>query len=70
MRKIKWRNVALLILFIISTCIVLHDLYVIVLKPFFTTIVEGWTWYGLGTFTIALIISCSILDYFIDEFKK
>lgn len=69
-RKVKWENVALSIIFVICSLIVLHDLYVLLIKPIFTTIVNGWTWYGLLTFSIALTIGCIIFDYFIDELKK
>lgn len=67
MRKIKWKNVGLTIILIICAGIVLHDLYVLLIEPILTTMVKGWTWYGLLTFIIALITSCSIIDYFNDE---
>lgn len=67
MKKIKWKNVGLTIILIICAGIVLHDLYVLLIEPILTTMVKGWTWYGLLTFTIALTVSCSIIDYFNDE---
>lgn len=69
-RKIKWINVALTIVLIICASIVLHDLYVILLEPIFTSMVRGWTWYGLITFVIALVICGFIIDYFSDELSK
>lgn len=69
-RNIKWRNIALTIILLICALIVIHDLYVIVLEPFVTSMVRGWTWYGLGTFIIALIVGGCILDYFSDEINR
>lgn len=69
-RKIKWENIVLSIIFVICALIVLHDLYVLLIEPIFTTMIKGWTWYGLLTFIIALIKGCIILDYFIDELNK
>lgn len=70
MRKIKWKNVGLTIILIICAGIVLHDLYVILIEPILTTMVRGWTWYGLLTFIIALTTSCSIIDYFNEELAE
>lgn len=69
-RNIKWRNIALTIILLICALIVIHDLYVIVLEPFVTSVVRGWTWYGFGTFIIALIVGGCILDYFSDEINR
>lgn len=69
-RKIKWDNIALLIILIVSTIIILHDLYVLLIMPWFNSKVLGWTWCGLLTFIISLCFVIEIIDYFACEINK
>ncbi len=69
-RKLNWNNIALLIILIVSTIIVLHDLYVIVIMPWVNNILLSWTWCGLFTFMISLYFVIEITDYFACEIKK
>lgn len=69
-RKIKWDNIALLIILIVSTIIILHDLYVLLIMPWINSNVLGWTWWGLLTFIISLCFVIEITDYFTYEINK
>lgn len=52
-RKIKWGNVEDLILFIVGTSVVVHDLYTIVFSQFVSGYLASWTWLGFGIFCIS-----------------
>lgn len=69
-RKLNVDNIIIALVFLISSILVFHDLYVIVLKPIITTMVYGWTWYGLLIFVIALIASIITGEYLLKEIKK
>lgn len=69
-RKINWENIILLVILIGCVSVVLHDLYVITILPWFNGDVLGWTWFGLFTFIIALIFAINIFDYFLVEIRN
>lgn len=56
-KRISFKKVGLLVLFIISLGVVIHD---------FITILSGatFTWFGFATFICAVYVCDSILDYF------
>lgn len=56
--KIRWNRLCVLTLFIASLCLLLHDFYVLSIKPWFSDVNYQWTWFGFATFIIAMII-CS-----------
>lgn len=68
--KRKHKNILLLIILIICTIVVSHDLYIIVIQPWITHKTAGWTWFGFITFIIAAISGLSIISYFIKEINK
>ena len=69
-RKLNIDNIIITLLFLLSLCLVFHDLYVIVIKPLLTTMIYGWTWYGLFIFIIALIVVMITGEYLLNEIKK
>lgn len=69
-RKINKKNVILLMLLLICTALVIHDLYFILIQPIINGQSAGWTYFGFITFILAIFLGGNIIDYFIDEFKK
>lgn len=69
-RKINWINIILALVFLICCYLVIHDLYIILIKPIITSYLTGWTWLGLITFIIALVFAIFIFDYFVDYYNK
>lgn len=57
MKKLKLNRVGILVVFIISSVLVLHDLYYILINMWLTGITCGWTLFGFITFIIALYAS-------------
>ena len=70
MKKIKWRNVGKLFVFIISTITVLHDLYMVTVYTTLTGKLMGWTYFGFITFCIALYFAYTIYEDFKNQIKK
>lgn len=60
--KINRSRFTILIIFITSSVLVLHDIYFIVIKPWFTTEIFGWTYFGFITFICAFIIMLTTLE--------
>lgn len=67
MKKIKWNNIALLIIAILSTSVVLHDIYMLTISSFTTGYLATFTWFGLATFILALIISINAIITIIEK---
>lgn len=63
MRKIKWLNIILLILFIISCLVVLKDVVII------STSFKSFTLYGIITNIIAWLLIGNIGEYLYDEMQ-
>ena len=68
--KIKWKNVALLIALLLCAILVIHDVYIIIIQPWINGKMAGWTWFGFGTFILAVAIGGAIIEYFDDEINK
>lgn len=68
--KLNYENIFIALLFMLSTSVVLHDLYILLIKPFLTTYAEGFTWLGLITFGFAFVISITTFDYLYEYEKK
>lgn len=60
MKKINWINVLLFIVFIVSSILVINDIYTITLKSVITGQYYGFTWFGLVTFTTELFVAIGI----------
>lgn len=68
--KIKWKNIALLIVLLMCACIVSHDLFMLTIYCWIKDVSCGWTWFGCLTFLLAIAIGGEIVEYFIDEIKQ
>lgn len=68
--KIKWNNIALLLILLVCAGVVIHDVYMLTIYSWITGRMAGWTWFGLATFLLAFWIGGGILEYFVEEFKK
>lgn len=68
--KIKWKNVALAIVFLICAYVVLHDMFMLTIYSWITGQMVGWTWLGFLTFILAIAVGGEIFEYFEDEFNK
>lgn len=68
--KIKWKNVLLLILLLISLGVALYDTYILTINSWITSEIATWTWYGFITFIIAFITMEKIGEYFYGLFKN
>ena len=64
LKKINKKNLAVMIVFLISLAIILHDLYIIV-----TILNTGWTLLGILTFCIAVIICELSYEYIENKIK-
>lgn len=67
---IKWKNVFLAILLVVSAGVILKDLYMLTLYTIFTSKMVGLTWFGLIELICCITLVVSILDYFKDEIKE
>lgn len=68
--KIKWKNILLAIVGIITSCIVLDTVYTITIRGWITNQLATITWAGIVVNVISLTISISIILYFIEEMEK
>lgn len=70
--KFNFKN--LFLIFIGASCsfIIIHDLYIILISPWFGSSNAGWTWFGFITFLLALYAVIKIISYFInyEEIEK
>lgn len=56
-KKIKYKNIIILILYILTSIILLNDLYNIIIKW------ACYSWFGLITGSMALVINICALEY-------
>ena len=68
--KIKWKNIALLLILLVCAGLVIHDVYMLTIYSWITGRMAGWTWFGFLTFLLAFAIGGEIVEYFIDEFME
>lgn len=68
--KIKWKNVLLLILLLISLGLVFYDTYILTINSWITSEISTWTWYGFITFILAFGTMEKIGEYFYEVLKK
>ena len=55
--KIRWNRLIVLIIFIASSILILHDIYFISIRVLFTGETCGWTYFGLITFRGAIYVT-------------
>lgn len=68
--RIKWKNIALIINLLLCAILVIHDIYMIAIQPWINGKSAQWTWFGLGTFILALFVGGAIIEYFKDKINK
>lgn len=68
-KRIKWDNVFLTIIFILTLGLVLSDIFYLFIYPVFTSKLFSWTWVGFGTFGFSLTYVILFIEYFIEEVK-
>lgn len=60
--KIKWENLLVLLIFLASTSLIIHDFYIISIGNLFNTYTQSLTVYGTIINAIAIFISSLALD--------
>lgn len=68
--KIKWKNVILAIVLLACTVLLVHDVYYIFVRQWFTSEFASLTYLGLIMDSLVLCISLSIILYFIEEMER
>ena len=68
--KIKWKNIALLIVLLMCAYIVGHDVFMLTIYSWVTGNSCGWTWFGFITFILSCAVLGEVVDYISEEFKK
>lgn len=66
----KNKNILLMIILIFCACVVIHDFYMIAIRPWVTHESVEWTCFGFITFIIVATSGLSIISYFIKEINK
>ena len=68
--RIKWKNVILAIILVVCICLLVHDVYYIFIRQWFTSEFASLTWLGLIIDSLVLCISLSIVLYFMEEMER
>ena len=68
--KIKWINVSKAILLVLSSLVVIHDMFMVTAYGWITNKPCQLTWFGLGTFLIACYASIYLVDNLFGETKS
>lgn len=68
-KKFNIKNVWLMIVFTSSIGLILHDLYMLVIYPFVSNRLTGFTGFGLLTFVIAMYYACNLGEYFYEKIR-
>ena len=66
-KRIKWGNIGLSILFVAGIGLLIHDFYMLVINPFFTGELTGYTLNGVITIVLILISICEIGNKLVGE---
>ena len=68
--KIKWKNVLLLMLLLLCSYVVAHDVFMLTVYPLVTDKYVGWTWFGFATFIMAFALGGVIVEYIDTEINE
>ena len=60
------KNMLLILVATLCFYIVLHDLYIILILPWFESSSAGWTWFGFITFITSFYMILKIISYFVN----
>ena len=67
MKRIKWKNLLVMIALIISLIVVLHDAYYLTIYSTITGNLYSFSWYGLITFIVAIGIGGASYVYLFEK---
>lgn len=62
MKKINYKNLFKLILFVLSGLLIAYDLFILTIYPFISSKVTTFTMFGLITFILSVFIFCDIYN--------
>ena len=62
MKKINYKNIFKLIIFVICAGIILYDLYMLIIYPLVSGVLTGWTLFGFTSFIVSVYICVDIYD--------
>lgn len=62
-RKLKWKNILLLVVLIACISLIIHDIYMNTIYTFISGRIVGWTWFGFLTYIMAFVVSDEIIKY-------
>ena len=69
-KKIKWVNILKFMILISCLLLIINDIFMITIYGWITNNMASWTWFGFGTFVLALVIAILILDDFDEQLNK
>lgn len=64
MKKIKWKNVFIAMLFLISGGLIVHDLFMLTIYSIITSYTTTLSLFGCLTFGLAIYIFSNCYEYF------
>lgn len=68
MKKIKWKNMALLIILIMCSSVILKDVYMLTIYSSITGKLMGLSFIGIIELMVCVLVGINIIEYF-DEKK-
>lgn len=68
MKKIKWKNMALLIILILCSSVILKDMYMLTIYSSITGKLMGLSFIGIIELIACVLVGVNIIEYF-DEKK-
>ena len=69
-KKIKWGNILKFMILISCLLLIINDIFMITIYGWITNNMASLTWFGFGTFVLALVIAILILDDFDEQLNK
>ena len=70
MKRIRWKNIILLLILLVTISLILKDIYTITLYSWITGNMHSFTWLGVLTFSIEIVIGGGLIDYFIEQYNQ
>ena len=62
MKKINWKNVMKLIIMLVASLVIVHDIYKLTIYSSITGRLAGFTWFGFITFILCIGLVIVIYD--------
>lgn len=69
-KKIKWVNILKFMILISCLLLIINDIFMITIYGWITNNMVSWTWFGFGTFALALVIAILIFEDFDEQLNK